>query len=187
MTLKPASSYHENQPGHFDVYDQLFPEPDNCQINGWSDTPPNVPGVVYYDSPNKLRGALDQMRAKAEKKGGVFDAVYVESQVQHEIQHGRAARLAGFSLGLYSLGTWESENSLDWQVAHAALKPTRVLTKLGLASIVAAPERLSSGDHQSLERLGYVGVDDVAERVIAHNAIARDSLLVPMGFSLFGR
>lgn len=52
-------------------------------------------------------------------------------------------------------------------------------TKLGLAAIVAAPEKPSQTSNEDLYAMGYVGVADVAARIAEHNRRSGRRLPVP--------
>ena len=118
----------------------------------------------------------------AELCGVVMDKPEVDAHVQHETQHGRAAPAAGFQTVYYGLWVMEHEEYLDFQFAHYPRDPIRPITKLAMASIVAAPEVLSPSDRSQLAAMGYAGADDVAERILAHNEIAEFKLHIPLSY-----
>ena len=58
------------------------------------------------------------------------------------------------------------------------------LTKIGLASVVAAPIDLSPGDIDQINAMGYEGALDIADRVHRHNNENATPLMVPLSAQL---
>jgi len=104
--------------------------------------------------------------------------------LEHETTHGRAARIAGFSIVKYAILYTELELRQRiflktrtykeyplWMPVTVPLSPEKGITKLALASIIAAPHDLSPSDSYQLHMLGYLGARDVCDRVVDHNTI----------------
>jgi len=163
--------------------------PDNHVIDRSFEVVPSLPITSIESSMvDNLDELEDILIAFSERFRSALNPERIYSKVEHEHSHGIAAHLAGFSVIKYGVAYFESDSgSVDWVVRTTPLHPTRDVTKLSFASIVAAPFKMSLSDREQLDFLGYKSAWDVARKVIAHNkANPKTTLKIPESvFSLF--
>lgn len=145
-------------------------ELDTCTITGWR-AAENQTHVTWSRNPGWM---LQQFHQAALVRGWTFDPDEIRRRASHEIEHAMAATAVGFSTIHYGFALWDEGATSRWQFAICHSGPTRPVTKLAYAAIMATPRDLSIGDLQGLKEMGYAGRADVIARVAAH------SLDIPM-------
>ncbi|MET9260344.1 hypothetical protein [Amycolatopsis sp. NPDC004079] len=139
---------------------------------GWSTKFRDFPDVTWAGTLDDLRVFMVEL---IDEHRGRIDDGFFEQQLRHADEQATAARAVGFSKVRYGLlvrpckiarradGTWD--RSLFWQVCMQYVAPTRPVTKLAYAAVVAAPRLLSDGDASALRVMGYRDAADVARRI----------------------
>lgn len=109
--------------------------------------------------------------------------------INHESLHAKAAPLAGYNYARMGVVITRSVLPSRWnplRTRRVELRPFHIIgeptgvTKLGIASVIAAPDMLSDGDKLKLEAMGYNSPDDVARRIVERDS----SLHVPASYGL---
>jgi hypothetical protein len=135
----------------------------------------DVPYAKYASTPEGLRRLIIETLAPFPRA----DLSFLRTEIQHEAEHGAAARALGcttrFTFSMIPLpdGSWQALPGQQWASA-------RMLSKLGIASIAAAPACLSVNDLSDLRSMGYRDAEDVAARIREFNSWARNPLPVPV-------
>lgn len=152
----------------------------------------------YADDEAGFKALMDDWVAQLLDNGvplsHIRESIDIDEALSHERAHRDAALIGGFSVVKYAVFTSLREDAIklpffktvinrayNIRPAIIPLFPERDITKLAMASIIAAPEYLSDGDMAQLESMGYEGAGDVAERVIRHNQTSDTTpLMVPL-------
>jgi hypothetical protein len=113
--------------------------------------------------------------------GFPVDEHLVDRDICHETAHLDATERLGMRETRYGILVTMSNPpySYSWRPFHAYAEPTRQVTKLSIASQVAAPSRLSDGDSLRLTAMGYTGRQDVAGRITTSTHPLLSTLRVP--------
>jgi hypothetical protein len=143
-----------------DIVTDMYP--DNCDVG---------PGRVLVDSVPKLAEIYEEISHQTRLS---FPREFVESKVRHEAAHGEAMHAIGVTavyygvlIDAYKPRTFSTR--LSWQPFSFGASTRWPITKLAHAAVIAAPPDPSPGDRRRIREMGYLGVDDVAERVALHN------------------
>lgn len=134
----------------------------------------DVPYAKYASTPEGLRSLIIETLAPFPHA----DLSFLQTEIQHEAQHDAAARALGcttrFAFSMIPLPdrSWQALPGHQWA-------SERMLTKLAIASIAAAPACLSVNDRADLRSMGYRDAEDVAARIREFNRWARNPLPVP--------
>lgn len=90
----------------------------------------------------------------------------IDDDIKHEQAHCDAAERVSFRQRRYGLLVVESnDESYSWRPFHQYADPSGRVTKLGIGSLIAAPDILSDGDKLRLHSMGYEDASDVAMRI----------------------
>jgi hypothetical protein len=169
---------------------------DSDILHGLANTLPLAP-------PNKLRASTVEEFAMIYSALGYVQRCKVDPQkvaadICHETDHKARVDFVGFEHSAFSLTLVDSRvRQIDtpagplrtvefaWRAAVEAAGPLGKVTKLALASIAAAPHKLSDGDAACLNAMGYTGQQDVANRIMSATDPRLSSLPLPGPFSSF--
>ncbi len=172
----------------------------------WAELPDHASARDMYDdelstvAPNVIRVATVKefalvFKALGAIHGGI-DPSKVNEHILHEKAHKQAADGAiGFRQSVYGLVVTGSsirktpvangtmvEASFNWRPFCQQAGPLGEVTKLAVASIVAAPDEISEGDSARLIAMGYQGQEDIAQRIEAATDTRLSSLPMPETF-----
>lgn len=145
---------------------------DTDVTHSFIDNTQHYEGEVIVDDVDALREAMDVWAGWVgmDRVPGLLEQhkKQCEQDVSHELEHVAAARSLGlhavkFGLQLLQAGV-DRVSFRPFVLPH---QPTRPITKLGNAFVIAAPNELSDGDLQSLRNLGYTDKPDVMSRLSA--------------------
>ena len=142
--------------------------PDDTVIDDWPTRLVKSKGVYLFNSSRQLRYlARGLLRLRYRQPP---DAASLDDRISHEEEHAAAARAVGFTKTAYGFAPQMDPFGvipypLGVQLFMHPLAPSRPVTKLGLATILAAPASPSPGDLAQLQAMGYQGAADVAARV----------------------
>lgn len=143
----------------------LAPLGDDCEINFTT-----KPGYVY---PANSIVVPDVQEYRALLSHELLDPrrslreAQREGIIQHEYEHWLASLVLGATVNAFGVYVNQaSEDAIVFQPFHHA---ELVTTKLGRAAIFAHPKTPSPSDISELITMGYEGVEDVHERIIANN------------------
>ena len=170
---------------HIEVGEQLVDLPDNAVLEDWYSE------ELFPTLPNEVRAVNVEEFAMAYKAlGRIHHGINrreVNRQIAHEIAHKANADFIGFRQSVFGLRITESiarrgifgPTRFSWRPYAEQAGPISAVTKLSIASVVAAPRILSDGDAARLNAMGYEGQADVANRIM--NA-THSRLLLPESY-----
>ena len=131
------------------------------------DSPENPAKPVIHPN-TRLFSSLEELRSAAPSRlGGHSTSAYLEWAISHEQEHAAASRAVGYTKLLYGLyhNPEAEQGELALQLGVWPGAPSRPVTKLAMATVTAAPGRLSPDDRALLQAMGYRDAADVARRV----------------------
>jgi hypothetical protein len=122
--------------------------------------PARLPFCVPASTPEELAIILDEYLVINQEELSAEDRVL---EIQHETEHGEAARLLGAKASNYALELHKSRDGtqLGWRLVHY---PRGLKTmKIGLAVLNAYPREPVAEDLAQIRSLGYRDIPEVAE------------------------
>jgi hypothetical protein len=175
----PEREHADQTPPAASDYAALRDLPDYAMVDvsaEFSDVPH---AIGYADSP---AGLLPIIRAIPASYPAATEAhlAMLEAEILHEAEHAAAASALGCSSRFCITMTPLPGGGVHARPCHSCVS-SRPLSKLALASITAAPSRLSPDDLADLRDMGYRDADDVAERIREFNRRACQPLPLPAG------
>lgn len=164
----------ENIAGSIEAFDAdtfCMPEvPDDAVLQGWYERP-------FAPAPNQLRVAdIDELGLAICALGRIgdlhFDSRDVTGVVAHEEQHQQAylrlgARATFFGMTVTARQLETGEYGVGFQAFAGGHDLVREVTKIEVASVLAAPDVLAEGDLRRVQQMGYADRDDVMRRLEA--------------------
>lgn len=158
-----------------DLHELLAQVEDDTRLDGFREEfggdEASLTGADTITWADTAQGLLDLTRDLTARFDNPVDPDYIAEQVRHEDEHAAVARTVGFRRIRYGLlvrerpGASPGSIRVDWKLCIQQVAPSRPVTKLLYAAIVAAPRCLSADDVEALRVMGYRDADDVARRI----------------------
>ncbi|HSX35754.1 MAG TPA: hypothetical protein VLH84_02360 [Patescibacteria group bacterium] len=166
----------------YSFYASLADMPDYTALDGFASQLHEPPtNAVLVSTPYELSLAY---KALGSVHGFGIARCRVRADIDHECAHKAGAGPMRYRISLLGLLVCDSsKREYSWQAFHSCADPQKVVTKLALASQIAAPAKPSKGDRLRLAAMGYTGVEDVANRILTAQDPSLARLLLPAGFS----
>lgn len=164
-------------------YEALADMRDDAILTEYAPKLPDLgPTAVTVTTIEEFRLLYDALGAAHSMK---IPAQRIAGQIAHEQAHLAASARIGFEQLYYGLLITESDPGFHvrWRPFHAYAKPLGEVTKLAVASQLAAPAILSDGDRRYLFAMGYKGAADVGRRITTARDLRLSSLWVPESYS----
>gem|GEM_PF-4919713 len=117
--------------------------------------------------------------------GQLISEDYIDSMVQHEGEHWRAAQTLGATTGRLVLKVSVAEtvdNQQIFSVQPFMRTESFTTTKLGLAAITARPKTMSETDRNYLVAMGYPDIFALTKKIIEHNDASSPDDQYPLPF-----
>lgn len=142
------------------------------------------PSIITVNTTEELTALLMDTGVVADNTD-VINEEYSAGTARHEGQHAQACRAIG-GLGIhFGIRFFRREEDLRFQFAafiSVSYPNESLLSNLALASVATHPTDPSKQDLEQALGWGYEGVDEVAERAMAHNRTHINKIPIPLSY-----